>query len=598
MTLSQSLIILKNWPLSLATLSVPFAGILNSTTGWLSSRSHSLRRWFPKAPATAYFVLALFSVQGSGVALAQSSPQQPSSTKPQLTDPAQPTRRAQGDGESCPTSSAEVLTHARQRAALKDYPAAIACLKRYLMTAPDDNDARAQLVRSYAWQKNYQAAWRELKGSSLAGTAQGHELAGDLAWYQGQPKSSARHYRNAARAWLSDTHGKGTSPQSRIKGRGEAARLWGKVIRGYRAAKDRSRESKAVKQAQSMVASWRPAEQDSKTADADSRALLAALNALDASVAVPTATAPLATTDTSVQAQAPKLAAVRATPRSGESPAAFTAKKGFAAGLGYQVASATEFIFIDRYSAKGYSRSIAGQGGMRGRHVTITGIVRHESTANRLVQLGLIGERRERFFGVGAEPVDTIGGLSLGLGIGQPRHSFGLQLLWTQQPKFTYHNQFTASYSLPIAVGSVDFSLRHSAYPFSTTDRLTIGLSYYRDQWLWLPKLMTTYAKAEGVEPSWYSAAELKGVHYRGPYTFQAWLGSGQGQANQPLPGKSADRITYVAFGGSVARRFRLGSSAQSGMAQSLHAGLSAARHNEPRYHENTIGLNLSWRRF
>lgn len=588
MTLSQSLIILKNWPLSLATLSDPFVG----TPSRKQRQGIASRLSFPHIiPFTLTLLLSSLGTMSSDA----------------VGQPLVP-------AEPCPSSSAEVLAHARQRAALKDYASATACLRRYLQTAPDDNDARAQLVRSYAWQKNYNAAWRELKGSSLGGTAQGHELAGDLAWYQGQPKTSARHYRNGAKAWLDDTHGEGGTPQSRIKGRAEAARLWDKVIRGYRAGKDRSREKKAVNQAKSMVASWRPLQQGTGSGanaglkeglDGDSRALLAALNALDESIKSP-ATAPRSpsvapgqsrTPDQSAVAtgQGPKLAAVRAKPVSPPT-GLHTESRGFAAGLGYQVASATEFIFIDRYSDKGYSRTIAGQGGMRGRHVNVTGIVRHESSSSRLVQLGLIGERRERFFGVGAEPVDTIGGLSLGLGLGQPRHSFGLELLWTKQPKFTYHNQFTASYSLPIAVGSVDFALRHSAYQFSTTDRLTIGLSYYRDQWLWLPKLMTTYAKAEGFEPRWHSAAELKGVHYLGPYTFQAWLGGGQGESNQPLPGQSADQITYVAFGGSVARRFRL--SAQSGAAQSLHAGLTAARHNEPRYHENTIGLNLSWRRF
>lgn len=457
------------------------------------------------------------------------------------------------------------LQRAQQLAAAGQHQQAIACLRPYLAASPADGDAQALLVRAHAWHKDYPAARQALAASPLVGTAAGDELAGDIAWYEGDPLASARHYRAGAKKLLASSASHGNMSLT-----DQAARLWHKTIRGYRAGGDGAAEGAAVLQAKSLL---------TKVPDGRAKAALTASIAAYKSSVVARPAKP---------AEQPMPAEQLGPASSNEPPQAKT----------YELAAETEFLFLDRFVKDGYSHTIAGRGGLKGRDATITGTVARSARWN----LGLVAQRRERFFGAGNEPTDAVGGLIAGFGftpggsiLGQKRHSVSADLRWSRKPAFTYHNQFTLGYSLPLLAGSLDLSLRHTRYALAQSQRLGAGLSYYAGSWLWLPRFYATHVSPAGQSsgqehhPRWSGAADLKGIAYLGSYTIQGWLGGGKGEPSQPESSAQGEQVGYIAYGASVAKAFR---------GEALKAGISAARHSEPRYHQNTIGLNISWRRF
>lgn len=320
----------------------------------------------------------------------------------------------------------------------------------------------------------------------------------------------------------------------------QAAHLWHKAIRGFRAAGDEQALSQAVAEGKTLL----PHVKEGPVKK--------------------------------------RLAAALVTPRAAANIKA-TAPRG--STISYQATVGSEFIFQDRYATDGYSRTVANRGGLRGRNLIAAAVVGFGQKPAASWRLGITGERRERFFSRTAEPVDTIGGIQVGYDFGQPRHALSLEASWVKKPAFTYHNQFTLGYSLPVAVGSVDFSVRHTGYARSSADRAGLGLSYYSGSWLWLPKAYATHVTSSS-DSSWQGAVDVKAMAFLGAYTAAGWLGGGTGESSQPIAGAAAEQVGYVAYGASIDRRFA-----------ALKAGLSASRHSEPRFHQNTIGLNLLWRR-
>lgn len=517
MTLSPSLITSKNWLLNSTTSFAPFAGILS----------------------------ILLAVIGA------------------VTTPARTLANSPKAKPGCPAPHAATASKpnlkqlARKLIARGQFRPAISCLRRHLAATPGDVETRAQLVRVHAWAKDYGGARKALRHPAFSQSSSplGAELAGDIAWYEGKPLDSARHYLSAVKVLQSSPgYGPGSAPaEGKTSGASAKSRdiiservaaLWPKVIRGYRAGGDHANKDAALAKALALLPKL-------KNAKAKQRL-----------------TASLAPYNLQSSAR-PK--AVSAT--------------------SFQASTSVEFLFRDRFAHDGYSRTLVGRGGMRGRNTAAIGLVALGQNPNPTWRLGLIGERRERFFSALVEPTDTIFGGIIGYDFGQPRHALTAELRWTKNPAFTYHNQFSLAYNMPVPVGSVDFSLRHTRYETSRSERLGLGLSYYTGPWLLLPKIYANHIAATNRDgddvSSWRGAVDVKGVGYFGRTTIAAWVGGGQGESSQPVAANPDEQVGYIAYGASVARSFA-----------NWQAGLSAARQSEPRYHQNTLGFNLSWRRF
>lgn len=444
------------------------------------------------------------------------------------------------------------VAKASRVATAKQFAKAIACLRFHLVASPSDLDAKAQIIRYRALMKDFTGANQELSASGLVGTAFGYELAGDLAWYQGHALASAQHYEKAALSAAPTGQQLNEIPAIKSdRGTMLAAFLWPKAIRGFKAAGDSQALGRSLAKGQALLPFV-------ESGPAKKRLLAA----LDSAAAV---------------------LAVDAQPAPGPELAAKSAKNGL---IGYQAAVVSEFIFQDRYHKNGYSHTFAGRGGLKGRNVAGTASVTLGHAPAARWRLGLKGERRERFFSRLAKPVDTVGGIALGYEFGHPRHVLSAEASWVKNPRFTYHNQFSLGYSLPVAVGSFDLSLRRTTYGAAATDRLGAGLSYYIGRWLWLPKAYASHSQTDDGDGRWQGAVDIKGMAFLGDYTAQGWLGGGSGPASQPRAGRSDEQVRFFAYGASLDRTFA-----------SLKAGLSAARHSEPRFHQNTIGLNLLWQR-